>query len=236
MRRLFFPLILLAIAAPASAADRTYSITSFDRIRVDGPYDVRLTVGGSPRAVASADPDMLADLDVHVEGSTLVIGSSLDERQEQDAVANAAPVITLSTPNLRSAAVIGGGKLAIDGAVKAQRIDLQLNGSGALGVSGVQADELYATLLGSGSMTLAGTSNRARLISSGQGTISATPLVASDLTVRLDGTGETDATARYTANATSTGLGRIVIHGNAACTVKAQAGGPIVCGQGGTAQ
>jgi hypothetical protein len=231
MRRFLLSLILFSVAVPAAAADRTYSITSFDRIRIDGPYDVRLTVGGSPRAVASADADMLDDLDVRVEGSTLVVGSSLDNRQEQNAVAHAAPVITLSTPDLRSATVIGGGKLVIDGRMKAQRLDLQLNGSGALGVSGVQTDELYATLLGSGVITLAGTTNRARLITSGPGTIAATPLTVRDLTVSLDGTGETDATARYTAAATSTGLGRIVIQGDATCTVKALAGGPIVCGK-----
>jgi hypothetical protein len=236
MRCLLLSLVLLVVAAPAAAADRTYSITSFDRIRIDGPYDVRLTVGGSPRAVASADPDVLDDLDVRVEGSTLVVGSSLDDRQEQNAVAHAAPIITLSTPDLRSASVIGGGKLAIDGKIKTQRLDLQLNGSGALGVSGVQTDELYATLLGSGAIALSGTTNRARLVTSGPGTFAATPLTVRDLTVRLDGTGETDATARYTAAATSTGLGRIVIQGDATCTVNAQAGGPIVCGKGAAPQ
>ena len=44
---------LLLAAAPASAAERNYSVSSFDRIRVDGPYRVTLTTGVSPFAKAS---------------------------------------------------------------------------------------------------------------------------------------------------------------------------------------
>jgi hypothetical protein len=56
------------------------------------------------------------------------------------------------------------------------------------------------------------------------------PLTVSDLVVRLDGPGETQASARFTADLTSTGLGRIVVSGGAKCTTNAQAGGPILCG------
>ena len=224
-------LVLIGLAAPAAAADRVFSVSSFDRVRVEGPFDVRLTVGGSPRARASGDRRMIDDLDIRVEGTTLIVGSGLNDWAEQGPVRGAAPVITLSTPALRGAAVVGGGKLAIGGAMKAQQLDLQLTGSGALGVTGIKADQLNATLLGTGSMALAGDAAKVRLITSGPGAIAAAPLIAGDLNVRMDGTGDTEATARFTAAATSTGLGRIVIHGNAACTVKALAGGPILCGK-----
>ena len=38
-------------AAPAGAADRNYSIGSFERIRVDGAFEVKLTTGKSPAAI-----------------------------------------------------------------------------------------------------------------------------------------------------------------------------------------
>jgi hypothetical protein len=68
------------------------------------------------------------------------------------------------------------------------------------------------------------------MLTNGSGTILALPLTVSDLVVRLDGPGETQASARFTADLTSTGLGRIVVAGSAKCTTNAQAGGPILCG------
>ena len=43
---------LILASAPAHAAQRNYSIGSFDRIRVEGPFDVRLNTNASPGASA----------------------------------------------------------------------------------------------------------------------------------------------------------------------------------------
>ena len=60
-------------AAPAS---RNYSITSFDRIRIDGPYKVELRTNVSPYARASGSPLALDGLSIGVEGNTLVVTSN----------------------------------------------------------------------------------------------------------------------------------------------------------------
>ena len=109
-------------------------------------------------------------------------------------------------------------------------MEVSVNGSGSLAVSEAGADELMATVIGAGQMTLAGHSQHARLLTNGPGTIDAAGLSVSDLTVRLDGSGETKANARYTAQVTTTGLGRVTVTGGAKCTVKAMAGGPVSCG------
>lgn len=232
MIRLLPALALLLVSSPASAAERTYAIGSFDRIRVQGPFEVRLATGKSPGARAEGVSRATEGLDIRVEGTTLIIRAGMNGWGEQ-AVAGAqgAPVIRVSTPSIRGATVIGGGRLAIEGAVKGQRIDLSLTGSGSLNVGELNADQLNATLLGSGGMTLGGHAARARLLSSGSGGIDAAPLSADDLTIRLDGTGEMRATARFTANVTTTGIGAVTVYGDPACTVKAMAGGPVSCGK-----
>ena len=58
MRYLLAPLLLLsspALAKPESVASRTEAVGSFDRIRVEGPFEVRVTIG-SPRAMITGDP------------------------------------------------------------------------------------------------------------------------------------------------------------------------------------
>ncbi|MEO5494030.1 MAG: DUF2807 domain-containing protein [Sphingomonas sp.] len=231
MLRFALGLLLCALAVPASAADRTYTVTGFDRVRVEGPFDVRLTVtSAGASAKASGEADMLANLDIAVQGTTLIVRKGANGWGERGKPNGAATVITLVTSNLRMATVLGGGKLAVGGSIRSQRLDLQVNGTGSIDARGIATDELYVGLVGAGNVALAGRSGRAQLQTNGSGTILAIPLTVNDLIVRLDGTGETQVSARFTADLTSTGLGRIVVAGGAKCTAKAQAGGPILCG------
>jgi hypothetical protein len=221
---------LLFLPASADAADRTYAIGSFDRIRIDGPFDVRLDTGKAPSARADADPRTLDRLAIRVEGGTLIIRMGNDGWGETPTTAGKAPVITLSTPTLRSVNVNAGARLTVGG-MAGQRIDLAINGSGVLTVNGIAADQLNATVIGSGSVTLSGRAAKTRLMTNGPGSIDAGALDVSDLIVRLDGTGETRAAARYTAAVTTTGLGRVTVSGEPACVIKAMAGGPVTCGK-----
>jgi hypothetical protein len=230
--RLLLSLALLAI--PASADGRSYIVTNFDRIRVDGPFEVRLTVGPGSSGRAEGDPQALDDVSLDVQGTTLTIRRNANGWGEQGSGKDEGPiVITVSAPLLRSASVIGGGKLAIAGAVRGQRIDFQVTGTGSIDAQGLDVDEFAATLFGSGNVSLAGMARRARLSTNGTGTIAAQGLVANDLIVRLDGPGETQANARYTADLTSTGLGHIAVVGDGRCVKHAQAGGPITCASDG---
>lgn len=226
---LFFTLAFLAV--PASAADRTYTVTGFDRVRVEGPFDVRLTVANAgASAKASGAADMLTNLDIEVQGTTLIVRKGANGWSERGKPNGPAAVVTLVTSNLRMATVLGGGKLAVGGNIRSQRLDIQVNGTGSIDARGIATDELYVGLVGGGNIALAGKSGRAQLQTNGSGTIMAMPLTVNDLIVRLDGTGETQVSARFTADLVSTGLGRIVVAGGAKCTTKAQAGGPILCG------
>ncbi len=222
------PIALLLAASPALAAERTYSVGSYDRLRVDGPFEVHIVAGGSPRASAKGSDAMLSRLDLHVEGTTLTVrlGPGGWGETPKAAASRTPMVVTLSTILLSAGAQVTASK------VSAQRLELAVNGAGTLAVEGVQADQLNAMLTGTGTIRLSGRANRARLASSGAGTIDAAALTVSELTVHVDGTGETRANARYTAQVTTTGLGKVTVLGTAKCTVKALADGPVVCGAG----
>jgi hypothetical protein len=232
MKYLLAPLLLLsspALAGQALAASRTVSVGSFDRIRVEGPVEVRVTIG-SPRAtiVGPRGDDSVA---VRVDGTTLSVRKSIGGWGEQPRGGGACgPVIvTLSTPGLTSASVAAGGRLTI-AKMRGMRVDVTVSGNGSLALAAADTDQLNATLIGTGQMTLAGRAARARLVTSGPGAIDASALQVNDLTVHLDGVGETKAAARYTAQVTNTGLGTVTITGNGKCRVDAAAGGPVVCG------
>lgn len=230
--RAFPPALLLALLVPATghAETRSWAVGSFDRVRIEGPFDVKLDTGASPGARVDGERRTLDAIDISVEGTTLIVRRNISNWSDRpDGDAAPAPVVTLATPELHSANISAGARLAI-GRMAGQQLDVSVNGTGALSIAAIQADQFNATLVGAGSMTFAGRAARAKLLTSGPGTIDATALAAGDLIVRLDGMGETKAAARFTASVIDTGLGAVSIAGNPACTVKALAGGPVRCG------
>lgn len=223
--------LALLPVSPAQAADRSFAVGSFDRVRVDGPFEVRITTGASPRAAASGDADLIDRIDIDTEGNTLIVRARRDRWAERPRKAATAPIrVTLSTPSLATVNVLAGATVTVNRMV-APRIDLSVGGSGTIAVSGIVSDRVSATLIGSGSLTLAGRAEAVRLSTNGAGSIDASNLQANDLTVRLDGNGETKAAARYTATVTNVGIGRVLVAGSPKCVVKADAGGPVSCGR-----
>ena len=229
MRALSCALVALAMPGAAGAASRTYAVGSFERVRVDGPFRVEIRTGASPGAAVEADPALLDRIEISSEGGTLAVRNGIGRVSNSPKARADAPLVTLSTGAVRTVLVSAGAEVTLDRAL-AQRVDLSVNGAGALAVAGVDADQLQAVVIGAGKLTLGGRAGRARLLTNGPGTIDAGALIADELTVRLDGTGETRAAARYTAQVTDTGLGRVTVTGPAKCTVTAPAGGPVTCG------
>ncbi len=231
--RLLAPLLLLALplsATPALAAERVWNIGSFDRLRVDGPFEVRVATGGSPRAKASAsDPALLERLRLSNEGGTLSLRLDRGTGDRAARGSDAAPVFTLSTVSLRGVTLLSGAKVAVT-RMAAERVDLGVTGTGSLSVDEIAAQQVNATVIGSGAIRLAGRAGKARLLTNGPGSIDAADLSAGDLFVSMDGAGETRAAARYSAEITSSGMGRVDVSGNPKCVVRAAAGGPVTCG------
>ena len=62
---------------PADAATRNFGVSGFDRIRVDGPFRVKLATGVAPFATATANSAGALDgLAIDVQGRTLVVRSN----------------------------------------------------------------------------------------------------------------------------------------------------------------
>ena len=223
-------LLLALVATPVTAAERRVAIGSFDRVRVDGPFDVHIVAGRSPGGTIAGEASAIEAVELHVDGSTLVIQRGTGGWAEQHRAAPTTPiVVTLGTTQLTAALVIAGGKLSVT-KMRGDRIDLSVTGTGSIAVGEASGDALAATVIGAGTVTVAGRVGKARLVTNGTGAIDAGALDAGDLFVRLDGPGVTRARARYTASVDNLGLGQVTVLGNPKCTVRAAAGGPVTCG------
>ncbi len=225
-----FLLALAALAAPAAAAERRYSVTDFDRVQVDGPFEVTVTTGGSSQAAATGDQAALDRVAVDVQGRTLRIrpnrsawGGYPGER--------VGPVrIALSTRALRGATVIGAGSLSVD-RISGLRLELSLSGSGSLTVGSVDADTLIAGLIGSGTIRAAGRTKQLRLTVEGTGDFRGSGLASDDAQIVAGTSGSLTVGAARTAKVAAHGRGEVEIVGSAACTLSGPSAALVRCGK-----
>lgn len=227
-------LALLLVPGAALADERKVGIGSFSRLRVEGPFEVRVTTGTSPGAMVSGDRAVAETVQLQANGDTLVVrrDSSNQWSEQGAAIATQPVVVTLTTPALTSASVTGSSRLQIT-RMAGPRLMLAVSGPGGIVVDAVQGDQLVVQLIGAGSVTVAsGKVASGRLTANGGGAIDAGAVDAGDVLAVLDGLGAISAQARYTAQVSNSGLGTVTIAGRAKCAVRAAAGGPVKCGAG----
>jgi hypothetical protein len=222
-------LLPLLAAAPAAADERVVMISGFDRVRVEGPFTVRVTTGASPRARIEGDGSALDGVNLRSESGTLVVAPGVNGWGERPTRRSTAPVITVSTRSLRAASVRGGGTLTVDRMAN-QRVDLSISGAGSITVDAVTAERVDAAVYGTGALTLGGRALDARFTGNGPGAIDAAGLDATTLLVSAQGLGSGAFTARATATINASGNGAITVGGTPTCTVRGNA--PVTCGKG----
>ena len=218
----------ISAAAPASAADRNFGVSGFDRVRVDGPYRVRLTTGVAPFARASGPTAALDRVVVEVQGRTLVVRS---DRTSSGGYlgSSAGPVeIAVGTHELSMAWLNGAGSLDID-RVKGLSFDLSVQGAGTASIGDVAVDQFEIALAGSGGARLAGSALKVTTVVRGIATLDAAGLTVRDATIGADGPATVRMTVTGTAKVDTRGTGSVELIGNPSCTVRA-AGSAAVSG------
>lgn len=228
--RIFLPAaaMLLALAAPAGAATRNFGITGFTKVRVDGPFKVKLATGIAPFARATGPAAAIDRVAVDVRGDTLVVHSNVSSWGGYPG-ADAGPVeVILGTHELSSAWLNGAGTLAID-RVSGLAFALSAQGSGSVEVAAANVDQMSVSLVGTAAARLGGQARKLTALVRGISTLDAGSLAARDASIAAEGAATIDATVTNSATVAASGPATIRLAGGPSCTVKA-AGSASVSG------
>lgn len=228
MTRLLLAAALLASAAAAPAAERRFSVTGYDRIRLDGPFEVDLKTNVAPFALASGDQAALDGLKLGVEGRTLVIRASTGAWGGYPGARAGKVVIRLGTHELTTAWINGAGTLAID-KVKGLAFDLAVQGAGSATIADVRVDQFRVGLAGAASARLAGKAPLVTAIVRGTSALDSSGLAVNDMKLGVEGPSVVNARASNSVRIDASGPSTVTITGGAACTVKA-AGSATITG------
>jgi len=209
----------LALAAPAAAATRTFGITGFTKIRVEGPYKVSLATGVAPFAKASGSATALDRVAIDVRGDTLLVHTNPSAWGGYPGESPGPVELSLGTHELASAALTGAGSLAIT-QVKGLSFALFVQGSAAARIDDTAVDQLEVNLAGTASANLSGHALRLTALVRGLSSLDAAKLTVPDAHITADGSATIDAVATDTARVDAWGPATIRFTGRPACTLK----------------
>jgi hypothetical protein len=228
MHRILVAAFSVVAISPASAAERRYSVTDFDRIQIDGPYQVTVATGVASSARSSGSRQAIDRVTIEVQGSTLRVRPNPSAWGGYPGEVDAPLSIRLTTRTLRAARVNGSGSLAID-EVKGLKFDTGVSGSGQLSIAAAEADSLSLNLVGSGTIKVGGKVKTVRAELHGSGNLEGEGLTASDAQIFADTAGTIKLGVLRSAAITASGSGEVEVIGTTACTVKQLGTGRAHC-------
>ena len=220
--RIVIPIIALlaCLPTPADAATRTFGVSGFDRIRIDGPFKVRLATGVAPFAVANGSGPGLDSVALDVEGRTLVVRNNRSSWGGFPGDAKGPVEISIGTHELNAAWVNGSGSLDID-RLRGLSFDLSVQGAGSASVGQATVDQLKIAIAGAGSVSIAGVAPKLTALVRGVSTLDAARLIASDAIIGAQGPATVRLTVTGSAKVDAQGAVVVDLAGRPACTVKA---------------
>jgi hypothetical protein len=219
MRTFLLAAALGAIAVPSSAETRNFGITSFEKVRVDGPFKVRLTTGVAPFARATGSPAALDRVAIEVRGNTLVVHNNLDSWGGYPGKDIGPVEVTLGTHDLSAAWLNGSGALSID-RVRGLGFDLSVEGSGSTDIGQAAVDQLNVSVVGTASARLAGRAAKMTAVIRGISTLDAAGLAAKDATLGADGAATIAASITNQATIDASGPATVRLTGSPACSLR----------------
>jgi len=216
---LIFMLTASALASPAAAATRNFGITSFEKIRVDGPYKVTLTTGIAPFARASGAASAIDRVAIDMVGNTLVVHNDTSSWGGYPGADKGQVEISLGTHDLSSAWVNGSGVLAID-RIKGLSFDLSVQGAGLAEIAKVDVDQLNVSIAGTASARLAGEAGKMTAVIRGISSLDSTNLSTKDATLGADGAATIGAAVSNAVTIDAIGPVTVRLAGRPSCTLR----------------
>lgn len=230
MKRAHVLIAAIGLLSPAAVAgaERSYSISDFERVRVIGPFRVDIVADRLTTARGKGSAEALNNVRLDVQGRTLFIRA---DRSGFGSASYKGPpaVISIRSPALREASLAGSGALSLTG-MKGLRVSVVLEGSGTVSATNVQADRLDVGVIGTGTIALSGKTRNAIVTSRGAGSVKGDALIVDDLNINWESAGDGGFFATRAAKVTSIGTGNVTVSGNAACTVTNGGNGQVSCG------
>tara|TARA_R110000772_G_scaffold60429_14_gene136550 strand:+ start:5243 stop:5947 length:705 start_codon:yes stop_codon:yes gene_type:complete len=230
MKNLYVILLFIfaAISGTAQAAERKFSISSFEDVRIIGSVNVFISTGKGPSAKAEAqNREILDRISLRKNGSQLVV--SVKSRTNVGRFSEDGPItVYLSSYDVKKITHAGSGAISLDKLGGSEPL-ARLGGFGVLSINDVDGDRLTVMMQGGGHLTIAGQVKKAQIKLLGSSNFDGSQLTVGTLDLIQRGPASSHIFVEKEANISNSGTGRIQIDGRPNCSVKSGGSAEIIC-------
>jgi len=187
-------------------------VSGFDQVVFEGLGELTITQGELEALTIEAESNVMGRVTTEVKGDTLYIG--LRPSLFGISIVPTRPIRhDLRVRNLRAIEVTGLGNVSA-GAIRGDRLRVDMNGGGRIVVRALNADLLELTLSGLGGCEVAGAVRRQDILITGGGDYDGSELASEIAEVTLTGLGKATVWASDALDVELTGAGSVEYYGD----------------------
>lgn len=216
LKSLLFTALFVIISLSNAKAKNTelfskdYKVKSFSSINANTVADIVYIQSAKVSVRVEGVQEMLDNLKIDCNKGVLTI--------ENDRVlinkTNEALVIHISSPSIHSIETKGTGNISLNGKVKSDNLNINVEGIGKLRALDIECKKIYVQYSGIGDLKLAGHTDIVEINANGIGNIDCKDLLAKTTMVKSTKTGKVNCFASENIGLFNDGIGEITYHGN----------------------
>jgi hypothetical protein len=187
--------------------EKDYGVESFNRIKFEGAYNVKLIQGEKPSLVMTTTEQLHQKVKIRVDNNVLYIKSKINNLGTDEIK------LLITVKDLEDIKIEGGVFLTSLGFLELKDLNLTVEGSAYINLK-LNAEQLRAKASGGVNMEFEGKTDRFYAISEGAGNIDADHLESKIVECRVSGVGNASVFATEKLDATVEGLGKIGYRGD----------------------
>lgn len=214
------------LAAPASAAERRFEASGFDKVAVAGSDNVMIRTGTGFAVVATGETADLDRLEVRVEKGVLHIGRKSGGWSWGSNSKDLNIAVTL--PALHGLSLAGSADVQADKG-SGDLFDIRVAGSGNLMLASLETRTANVAISGSGDVKVAGRCGALNVRIAGSGDADLAGLACTNAAISIAGSGDVNAHASGQADVRIAGSGDVRITGGARCSKRVAGSGEVYC-------
>lgn len=202
----------LALTSAIALADQmTRPAAGVTRIVFNTPGELVVRPGADEKVIVDAEAKVLAQLDLSVKGDTLTIASKGSFKTDKGLK------YTVTVKSFRALKSVASGNSSVEG-FSGSDVDIELGGSGDIGLKNMKAGRLAILLKSSGNVEASGSGKSVVARIDGAGNIDTTSYQAQVVEAKIDGSGTIRVHADESLSASIGGAGNIEYKGKAKVT------------------
>lgn len=217
----FFILSMALISTLAYAGEfisQTREVSGFDKIEVNGAYDLYITQGQEYSLRIEAEPEIQEKIKTEVKDGQLRI-THKKHKIQIGIFKSKARKIYVTLPELKELCINGSSDVIGQNKFKAGNLSLVVNGSGDIDLE-LEASDVSTSIRGSGDIKLKGSADNFDISIAGSGDVSAYDLASQKTTVNIKGAGDCKVNAGQELTVNISGSGDVSYQGNPKVVMK----------------